>query len=117
MEQLDGKGLNKTFDTPLATLHIFNGWTDQFLTAPATGLRRVYGLLNTEIEGVKLTGIYQEYTDDTGKFDYGKEWGFLVTKEFFKHYNVLAKYSYYDASANSGKFDAQRFWLSAGISF
>jgi hypothetical protein len=116
-EQLDGKGVGKTFDTPLATLHIFNGWADQFLTTPANGLRDVYGSLSTEVEGVKLTGMYHEFTDDTGKMDYGKEWDFLVTKEFLKHYTILAKYSYYDAAATSGKFDAQRFWLGAGVSF
>lgn len=116
-EQLDGKGVGKTFDTPLATLHIFNGWADQFLNTPANGLRDMYGSLNTEVMGVKLTGVYHEFTDDTGKIDYGKEWDFLVTKEFLKHYSLLAKYSYYDAAANSGKFDAQRFWLGAGVSF
>ena len=30
MEQLDGHGLNKTFDTPLGTNHAFQGWADLF---------------------------------------------------------------------------------------
>lgn len=120
MEQLDGKGLNRTFDTPLATLHIFNGWADQFLVTPANGLRDVYGSLATEIEGVKLLGMYHEYTDDTGSIDYGKELNFQVTKEFAKHYTLLAKYAYYDAArAATGVygFDAQKFWIGVGVSF
>lgn len=116
-EQLDGKGYGKTFDTPLATLHIFNGWADQFLTTPTNGLRDIYGSLNTDVMGVKLTGVYHEFTDDTGKIDYGKEWDFVVTKQFLKHYSLLAKYAYYDAAKNSGKFDAQLFWLAFNISF
>ncbi len=30
------------FATPLATLHIFNGWADLFLTTPANGLKDLY---------------------------------------------------------------------------
>lgn len=121
-EQLDGKGLNKTFNTPLATLHIFNGWADQFLVTPNNGLRDVYGSLSGEIEGVKISGIYHEYSDDSGKLDYGREWDFLVTKEFMKHYTLLAKYAYYDAgttaaTATLGRFDTQKFWLGASVSF
>jgi hypothetical protein len=121
MEQLDGKGANRTFDTPLATLHIFNGWADQFLATPNNGLRDVYGSLAGEIEGVKLLGVYHEFTDDTGNIDYGKELDFQVTKEFAKHYTLLAKYAYYDASrASAGTaygFDAQKFWIGANVSF
>ncbi|MEY4768909.1 MAG: hypothetical protein RL637_1548 [Pseudomonadota bacterium] len=117
MEQLDGKGVNKTFDTPLATLHIFNGWADQFLVTPAAGLRDVYGLINTDIEGIKLTAAYHDYTDDSGKLNYGNEWNFMATKEFFKHYNLLAKYAYFDARGASGKLDTQKFWLGVGVSF
>jgi len=116
-EQLDGKGVGKTFDTPLATLHIFNGWADQFLITPAEGLRDIYGSLETDIMGVKLKGVYHEFSDDTSEIDYGKEWDFLVTKTFLKHYSLLAKYAYYDAAKTSGKFDAQLFWLSLNISF
>lgn len=129
MEQLDGSGRNKTFDTPLATLHIFNGWADQFLVTPNNGLRDVYGSLATEIEGFKLLGMYHEFTDDTGNIDYGKELDFQVTKEFAKHYTLLAKYAYFDAAraaatpaglagtTNAFGFDAQKFWVGANVSF
>ncbi|MCK5729119.1 MAG: alginate export family protein [Methylococcales bacterium] len=114
-EQLDGAGLGTTFDTPLATGHAFNGWADQFLTTPADGLRDVYASLGTNIKGVKILGVYHEFTDDTGQIDYGNEWNFLVTKKFAKHYSVLAKYAYFDG--NNGRFDSQNFWLEAGVSF
>jgi hypothetical protein len=114
-EQLDGEGRGTTFDTPLATGHAFNGWSDQFLATPAEGLRDIYASLGTTIEGVKLLGVYHEFTDDTGQTDFGNEWNFLVTKKFAKHYSVLAKYAYFDG--NKDRLDAQNFWLEAGMSF
>ncbi len=114
-EQLDGKGALKTFDTPLATGHAFNGWSDQFLGTPSDGLRDVYTSLGTRIQGVKLLGVYHEYTDDTGSIDYGNEWNFLVTKKFAKHYSVLAKYAYFQG--DNGRFDAQNLWLGLGVNY
>ncbi|MCX7677420.1 MAG: alginate export family protein, partial [Alteraurantiacibacter sp.] len=35
---LSTTGVQRAFQTPLATLHKFNGWTDQFLATPAAGL-------------------------------------------------------------------------------
>lgn len=131
MEQLDGKGENKTFDTPLALLHGFNGWADQFLVTPDNGLRDVYGSISGEVMSVKLIGTYHEYTDDTGSDDFGREWNFMATKEFAKHYTLLAKYAYYDVGTSTaknslpaanpfsalGRFDTQKFWIGANVSF
>lgn len=117
MEQLDGKGLNRTFDAPLSTLHAFNGWADQFLITPDNGLRDIYISLSGEIVSVKLLGMYHDYSDDTGHFNYGNEWNFQVTKEFSKHYSLLAKYAYYNAGVLAGKYDTQKLWVGMGISF
>ncbi len=114
-EQLGGKGALQTFDTPLATGHAFNGWSDQFLNTPADGLRDVYASLGTKIKGVKLLGVYHEFMDDTGSIDYGNEWDFLATKTFAKHYSVIAKYAYFDG--DNKRFDAQNFWLGVGVHF
>ena len=116
MEQLGGTS-SGAFTTPLATGHAFNGWSDQFLTTPADGLRDVYTSLSTKVLGVKLMGVYHDFADDTGSLDYGKEWDLLAVKKFGKHYSLLAKYAYFDADTASGKFDTQNFWLQAGLSF
>lgn len=117
MEQLGGTGSGQAFQTPLATAHAFNGWADQFLATPKDGIRDVYALLSTKVKGVKLMGVYHEFSDDTGSMDYGKEWDFLAVKKFGKHYKLLAKYAYFDADSASGKHDTQNFWLQAGVSF
>ncbi|MCK4842846.1 MAG: alginate export family protein [Methylococcales bacterium] len=115
MERLDGKGAGKAFQTPLATGHAFNGWSDQFLTTPNNGLRDVYTSVSGKLMGVKLMGVYHHFDDDNGSINYGKEWNFLVLKKFGKHYSLLAKYAYFDG--NNGRFDTQNFWLQAGVSF
>jgi len=117
MEQLGGTGKAQAFQTPLATGHAFNGWSDQFLGTPMHGLRDVYTSLSTKVLGVKLLGVYHDFADDTGSLDYGKEWDLLAVKKFGKHYSLLAKYAYFDADTASGKFDTQNFWLQAGVSF
>jgi len=117
MEQLDGKGLNKTFDTPLGTNHAFQGWADLFLVTPNDGIRDVFGTVYTTLDrgNVILTGVYHDFTDDTGQIHYGKEWDFSAIKKFGKHYSVLAKYAYYDADQFST--DTQKIWFQANISF
>lgn len=119
MEQLDGKGTNKTFDTPLGTNHAFQGWADLFLVTPKDGIRDVFGTVMTTLDrgSVVLTGVYHDFTDDTGQLHYGKEWDFQATKKFGKHYSVLAKYAYYDADTFGGTTDTQKIWLQGNISF
>ncbi|MFU8788712.1 MAG: alginate export family protein [Methylobacter sp.] len=117
VEQLGGKGLNKTFDTPLGTNHAFQGWADLFLVTPRDGIRDVSGAVHTVLDrgSVVLTGVYHDFTDDTGSLHYGKEWDFQATKKFGKHYSLLAKYAYYDADQFGT--DTQRIWVQGNISF
>jgi len=117
VEQLDGKGANKTFDTPLGTNHAFQGWADLFLVTPRDGIRDVSGAVHTVLDrgSVVLTGVYHDFTDDSGSLHYGKEWDFQATKKFGKHYALLAKYAYYDADQFGT--DTQKIWVQGNISF
>lgn len=116
MEDLGGEGrTGKRFQTPLATGHAFNGWADVFLATPVHGLRDVYGSATAIFKGVKLMAVYHDFTDDTGNIEYGNEYDFLITKNFGKHYSLLAKYAYYNADTISS--DRQKFWIQAGMSF
>jgi hypothetical protein len=123
MEQLGGSGLNKTFDTPLGTNHAFQGWADLFTTTPVNGIRDVFGTVMVPIKAadVVLTGVYHDYSDDTGRFNYGNEWNFLATKKFGKHYTLLAKYAYYTAGSNNDpgflSTNTQKIWLQGNINF
>ncbi len=117
MEQLNGYGPNKTFDTPLGTNHAFQGWADLFLNTPANGIRDVFGTAHVMLDrgNLVLTGVFHDFTDDTGGIHYGDEWDFQALWKFGKHYSVLAKYAYY----NADKFatDTQKIWIQGNVSF
>ncbi|MCK5189013.1 MAG: alginate export family protein [Methylococcales bacterium] len=129
MEQLGGQD-GKGFDTPLATLHAFQGWADVFLLpslATANGIRDTQVSLGAKLEdiemlkgveilkGTKVMGVYHNFDDDTGNTDYGQEFDLVVVKKFGKHYSILGKYAYYDAE-NYG-VDTQKIWIQGGIHF
>ncbi|HFD12946.1 MAG TPA: hypothetical protein ENJ32_10830 [Crenotrichaceae bacterium] len=103
------------FQTPLATLHAFNGWADQFLATPADGLQDIYVSVGTTVQGIKLLGVYHTFTDEDHDVDYGQEFNALAVKKFGKHYQVLLKYAHYEA--DTFKTDTDKFWLMTGMSF
>ncbi len=123
MEQLNGNA-NGQFNTPLGTNHAFQGWADLFLTTPTNGIRDVFGTVSAKVwdDSLTVSGIYHDYSDDTGQQHYGDEWDFQAVKKFGKHYSVLAKYAYYNADrgdgyAPAGNTDTQKIWLQGNISF
>jgi hypothetical protein len=117
IEQLDGKGKNRTFDTPLGTNHAFQGWADLFLVTPNNGIRDVFGTAHVLLDrgNLVLTGVFHDFSDDTGNIHYGDEWDFQALWKFGKHYSVLAKYANY--SADRFGTDTQKIWLQGNISF
>lgn len=118
-EQLNGSGVNKTFDTPLGTNHAFQGWADLFLNTPANGIRDLFGTVMVELPRYQtvITGVYHDFSDDTGQMAYGKEWDFQIVKKFGKHYSLLAKYANYNADTGFAATDTQKIWFQANVSF
>jgi hypothetical protein len=111
----------KAFQTPLATLHAFQGWTDQFLGTPAQGIEDVYFTAKGKVAGVALSFVYHEYTADedngAGDDDLGDEWGFVAAKKFGA-YSVALKYSDYSAGDDSfNKVDVDKLWITFTANF
>lgn len=115
-EVLEGDGSNAV-QTPLATLHAFNGWADQFLVTPAAGLEDVYLSVGGTAMGIDLLGVYHDYSANQGSGDYGTEWNFQAMKKINKIYTVGAKYAGYRAGDLAGKVDTDKFWLLAQAAF
>ena len=117
VEQLNGTGAGKTFQTPLGTNHAFQGWADLFLSTPADGIRDVFATASYKMmnDSLIVTGVYHDFSDDAGVMQYGKEWDFSVLKKFGKHYSLLAKYANYNADTFGT--DTQKIWLQANVSF
>ncbi|MEZ5690134.1 MAG: alginate export family protein [Rickettsiales bacterium] len=104
-EVLEGDGVaTNSFQTPLATLHAFNGWADKFLSTPANGLEDRYASLaykvpfgNEWFKGTNMAVIYHDFKADKTNADYGTEWDAVISKTFFDHYTVGVKFADYDA--------------------
>ncbi len=111
------------FQTPLATLHKWNGWTDKFLTTPATGLRDAYGSIsykasgiNDVLDGTVTTVAYHSFDADEGSTTYGDEWNVEVTRQFLSHYLGAITYVHYNADEFSTDTDKIIFSLHASFS-
>lgn len=109
------------FATPLATLHKFNGWTDQFLSTPDQGLADLYASLGGQLMTGKWTAIYHDFEADestAGVDDLGDEINLLYSIKLFKHYNAGVKYASYSAGdSGAGNVDTDKFWAWVGAAF
>ncbi len=120
LERLEGDGTS-ALQTPLATLHKFNGWADKFLNTPASGLRDVYGDIIVKpngpewLKGTTFRAVYHDYRSTLGSVDYGKEWNFLIARKFGKHVSVSVKYADYDSDGFAT--DTQKFWFTTQLIF
>lgn len=119
-EYLDGNG-QVGLQTPLATLHAFNGWADQFLSTPATGLEdisvdAVFKPNNVDwLKGTTFRFVYHDFSAASGGGDYGTEYDALISKKFGKHFSVSAKYANYQS--DGFKVDTEKFWLVLGFKY
>ena len=104
-EVLEGDGTaTHAFQTPLATLHAFNGWADKFLTTPANGLEDRYVSLGYKVpvgpqylKGTELTVAYHDYQANHTNSDYGTEWDANIQQTFYDHYTLGLKFADYSA--------------------
>jgi hypothetical protein len=109
-----------SFQTPLATLHKWNGWADIFLTTPANGLTDAYGSIgytSTKVKPLTSLGasvIYHDYRSDVAGQHYGHEWDAQIMAKV-KKYTFLLKYA--DYSANAFATDTKKLWASVEWAF
>ena len=62
------------FQTPLATLHKYNGFADVFLTTPSAGLADRYGWLQVPLPlRAALTVAHHDFVADDSRGDFGRE--------------------------------------------
>jgi hypothetical protein len=117
-EVLEGDGTS-AFQTPLATLHKFNGLTDQFLTTPPDGLEDLYLSLDAPLPGegwlsdLTFKAGYHQFWAEKGGSHYGWEWDAGLFKKIdvgFGSFNLGIQYASYDADSFSS--DTDKLWLT-----
>jgi hypothetical protein len=119
--ELKGADNGRAVQTPMATMHKFDGWADLFLVTPATGLQDLYVGATFKLDMVKaVPGLnaavtWHEFTSDVGDIKFGNEWDASIGFKLGR-VNLLAKYADFDAKA-PGFVDTRKFWLQAEIAY
>jgi len=124
-ESLGGNGVIG-FATPLATLHLFNGWADLFLTTPANGLTDLYWKTSYALpadfigsQSLNLTVIWHDFKTERLNRGIGSEWDMQAELIIDPHFSVLAKYARYNGAgiAVGGFADKSVFWLQTAYKY
>lgn len=117
-----GSGNGVVFQTPLATLHAFQGWADVFLTTPNDGIDDTYAGLGWtlspggRIKSVKLTAVYHDYRAARGGARYGSEWDAGMTVALDKRWSAGAKVAMFDGR-QPAMADRTKVWVNLDYSY
>ncbi|MBT8061510.1 MAG: alginate export family protein [Xanthomonadales bacterium] len=117
-ESLEGDHLSggKSFRTPLATLHAFNGWADKFLSTPDAGLEDGFIGLRGEAGKWSWNALYHDFSAQSGGVAFGTEIDASLSRKLGEHYGLLLKAARFD-SDNPSFGDTTKLWVQLTASF
>jgi hypothetical protein len=116
-EILTGDG-TKGFATPIATLHAFQGWADQFVQTPPDGIDDRWAQLGYVAHGVagferlQATMVYHDFQAQRLGDPYGSELDVLVRAEGKR---VRSTIKLADFQANRWARDTRKLWTEIEI--
>lgn len=123
IESLEGNGTDR-FQTPLATLHKFQGYADVFLVTPANGIVDTYGTLayETKVDCEPLTSImagvtYHDFEAERGGAGLGDEIDVELTAKFGDHWAASVKYADYDGFGTGAFADRNKLWIAVDFTY
>jgi len=115
-ENLGSDSGNGSFRTPLATLHKFQGWADKFLSTPIGGIEDVYVTAKFKAVGWNFTGVYHDFSADSGGGSYGDEFDVSAAHKLTDNYSILLKGAFFSGDA-AGFDDTTKLWAMFTASF
>lgn len=110
-EHLGGDGRH-ALQSPLATLHAFNGWADKFMLTPAGGLEDRYVGANGKAGKFAWSATWHDYRADTRMAfgsRYGRELDLSLGRPLWKGWNGLVKVA--DYRSDGFARDTRKLWL------
>ena len=107
-ERLGGDG-EYAFQTPLATLHAHNGWTDRFLVTPADGLIDTYVAAGTRVGAWRGLVKLHDFRSDNNSSRYGREYGLMVNRPLPAGLSFETKLAWFDGRQQA---DVGKLWLT-----
>ena len=108
LQRLEGDG-QYGFQTPLATLHGFQGYADVFAgPTPPDGVDDRYVRLRMPLGPVAVEVAAHDFRADHGGADYGHEFDLRATYDFAERWQLGLKYA--DYNADEFARDTRRIW-------
>lgn len=117
-EVLEGNGV-AAFQTPLASLHAFNGFADRFLRTPRDGLRDTSIGLTQHHGRYRLMVRAHRFESTVRDYRYGTEVDVVASVAMPQNHKLLLKWADFHAARNSQvsaraatqSFDVSKLWL------
>ncbi|GAB3270167.1 alginate export family protein [Parahaliea aestuarii] len=107
-----GAGDGVGFKTPLATMHMFQGWADMFLTTPGDGIEDLYLTVSGAVGPVKLAGTWHEFEAEDGGADFGSELDLIATWPINPRLSLQLKYANFSSDDTSRYADTEKAWMT-----
>ena len=110
----DNGRLLTSFQTPSATLHKFQGWTDKFLTTPPNGVRDLYTSAGcgwkrlAGLDAINAGVTWHRFRSDRLDIHYGREWDAVLSA---KRGRLTATAKLADYAARAFATDTRKAWL------
>ncbi len=111
LEADNGKG----FQTPLSTLHKFQGWADKFLVTPVDGIEDTYVSIGGKLGPVKMAAIYHDFQAESSSADFGTEFNFIATWPVNKMLTLQGKFASFETDDAARYTDTDRIWFTAQV--
>ena len=111
-----GSDNGQGFRTPLATLHAFNGWADQFLGTPADGLEDFYVRVGYEHRSWVFQALWHNFDAEASGDSFGSEIDLSAKRALGKRYDLLFKLAAFD-SDSPDFVDVTKAWLMVSARF
>jgi len=121
-ETLGGNG-QAAFSTPLATLHLFQGWTDKFLATPPAGIVDTYLEVGYAVgargpfERVAIVAAFRSLESDAGSASYGDELDVSLVAKLARLSRTTFTLKYADYAADELHTDTVKLWASVDYAF
>jgi len=112
LEGDDNSLVNVAFQTPLATLHKFNGWADMFTVTPAGGLEDAYIQFAAKPGDFIIDARYHNFEAESGSADYGSEIDLRVGYGFTERFRGDLYFADFDGDDMR---DVTKFWLQLSL--
>lgn len=112
----------QAFQTPLATLHAFQGWADVFLTTPADGLRDLSITTTWTVRrpplgrAATLTAAWRDLSDADGDRRYGREFDASARLVLDARWATEIKAAWFDGALPAFA-DRTKVWVTLEHSF